>query len=96
MWKPPRRHAHFLFAVIQSGLTSAIAAAVASANLVWIGGFWTHWLRSWIVAWIFMLPIVILAAPLIRRLADLKTRSDVSVHDRSQLVPQKAPMSGAD
>jgi uncharacterized protein DUF2798 len=76
MPKPPRRHAHFLFAAIQSALTSSIAAAIASFNFIWAGGFLGHWLRSWAVAWIAMLPVVILAAPAILRLSQLMTRAD--------------------
>jgi hypothetical protein len=74
--KPPRRYAHFLFAAIQSALTSSIAAAIASFNLIWAGGFLWHWLQSWFVAWIAMLPLVIVAAPAILRLSELMTRPD--------------------
>jgi hypothetical protein len=77
MWKPPRRYAPFLFATVQSGLTSAVAAAVASENLIWAGRFFEHWFRSWITAWIVMLPIVVLAAPLITRLTHLLTHPPV-------------------
>jgi hypothetical protein len=78
MPRPPRRYAHFLFAAIQSALTSSIAAAIASFNLIWIGGFLAHWLRSWAVAWILMLPVVILAAPAILRLSEFMTRPDAT------------------
>jgi Protein of unknown function (DUF2798) len=74
--KPSRRYAHFLFAAIQSALTSAIAAAVAGLNLPWGAGFFGHWVKSWAEAWILMLPIVILAAPVISRLIDLMTSLD--------------------
>ena len=62
MFAIPRRYGHFLFAVIQSGLTCLIAAGVASLPLV---KQLIHWLLSWIVSWVAMLPVVILAAPLI-------------------------------
>jgi Protein of unknown function (DUF2798) len=74
--KLPRRYAHFLFAAIQSALTSAIAAAVAGLNLPWAAGFFGHWVRSWAEAWILMLPIVILAAPAISHLSNLMTSLD--------------------
>jgi hypothetical protein len=74
----PRRYAHFLFAAIQSALTSSIAAAIASFNLIWVGGFLGHWLRSWAVAWIVMLPVVILAAPAILRLSEFMTRPNAA------------------
>ena len=70
----PRRYSHFVFGVIQSGLTSAIAAAIASLPLLATGSFATHWLQSWLVAWLLMLPVVIFAAPAIRRLAYAVTR----------------------
>jgi hypothetical protein len=70
----PRRYGHFVFGVIQSGLTSAIAAAIATLPY---GPFWLHWVQSWIVSWLLMLPIVLFAAPAIRKLSDLLTREDV-------------------
>jgi Protein of unknown function (DUF2798) len=76
MSRPPRRYAHFLFAAVQSALTSSIAAAIASFNLIGVGGFLGHWLWSWAVAWVLMLPVVIAAAPVILRLSELMTRAD--------------------
>jgi len=69
-----RRHAHFVFAVIQSGMTSLIAAGIASYPLMGSGPFFRHWLVSWLVAWAIMLPIVLLAAPFIRALVNALTR----------------------
>ena len=72
----PRRFGHFVFGVIQSGLTSAIAAAVASYPVAAYGGFVAHWLRAWLLSWLLMLPIVVFAAPAIRGLTNLLTRQD--------------------
>jgi hypothetical protein len=72
----PRRYSHYVFGVLQSGLTSAIAAGIAlfpgdgSPGLPW------RWLASWLLAWCAMLPVVIFAAPFIRRLAVALTRED--------------------
>jgi hypothetical protein len=33
-----------------------------------------HWLQSWLLSWILMLPIVLFAAPAIRNLTDMLTR----------------------
>lgn len=66
MFTIPRRHSHFIFAVIQSGLTSLIAAGIASLPLVTMTQFLVHWLLSWIISWITILPVVVVAAPLIR------------------------------
>jgi hypothetical protein len=72
----PRRYAHFIFGVIQSGLTSAVAAAIASYPFLQSGGFILHWLGSWLVSWVLMLPAVIFAAPAIHRMANALTRED--------------------
>jgi len=72
----PRRFSHFVYGVIQSGLTCAIAAGIASYPFMATGTFVTHWLQSCFVAWIMMLPIVLFAAPAIRSLTHLLTRED--------------------
>ncbi len=68
MLRIPRHYSHFVFAVIQSGMTSAIAAAIASAPFLDESTFLIHWLGSWLVAWAVMIPIVLLLAPIIRRI----------------------------
>jgi Protein of unknown function (DUF2798) len=68
MLRIPRRHGHFVFGVIQSGLTSAIAAGVASIPFLGTFAFIENWLGSWLIAWMTTIPIVMLAAPVIRRL----------------------------
>jgi hypothetical protein len=70
MLKISSRYSHFVFGVLQAGLTSAIAAAIASISFVKGGMFVPHWLTSWGISWLTMLPVVVTAAPFIRRLAD--------------------------
>jgi hypothetical protein len=72
----PRRYSHFIFGVIQAGLTTLIAAGIASFPSPTIGQFLTHWLLSWLVAWAAMLPIVLLAAPMIRTISVALTREE--------------------
>ena len=72
----PRRHAHYVFGVIQSGLTCAIAAAIASQPFLSEGAFISHWLKAWGIAWVTMLPVVIFAAPAIRTLSVRLTSED--------------------
>jgi hypothetical protein len=74
----PRRYSHFVFGVIQSGLTSFIAAGIASFPSLARGGFLQNWLLSWLIAWATMLPVVLLAAPAIRSLAVALTREEKS------------------
>lgn len=70
----PRRYAHFVFGVIQAGLTSAVAAAIASFPFIAEGSFLKRWLESSALSWFLMLPIVLFAAPIVRKLALLMTR----------------------
>lgn len=78
----PRRHAHFVFGIIQSGLTSAIAAAIASIPFFADGSFLIHWLPSWLISWVMMLPIVLFAAPFIRNISNALTREEGSEEAR--------------
>ncbi len=74
----PRRYAHFVFGVIQSGLTSAMAAAIASRPFIADGSFVRQWLQSWLIAWLLMLPVVVCAASAIRKLSHVLTREESS------------------
>jgi hypothetical protein len=69
-----RKHSHFLFGAIQAGLTSLIAAAIASFPSPTVVQFLGHWMRSWLIAWAILLPVVVLAAPLIRTASIALTR----------------------
>jgi Protein of unknown function (DUF2798) len=64
----PRKYGHIVFGVIQAGLTSAIAAGVASISNFGTLAFVENWLGSWLIAWMTTIPIVLLAAPGIWRL----------------------------
>jgi uncharacterized protein DUF2798 len=74
----PRRYSHFVFGFIQSGLTCAVAAAIASFPLLRTGEFVTNWLPSWLTSWMAMLPLVMAAAPAIRSLSILLTREEAA------------------
>jgi hypothetical protein len=74
--KISKRYSHFLFGLIQSGFTCAIAAGIASAPFMLDGSFISHWFQSWLIAWVIMIPFVLLASPFIRRAVDLLTRDD--------------------
>jgi uncharacterized membrane protein YjjB (DUF3815 family) len=76
MFGIPRRHSHFVFGVIQSGLTTLIATFIASLAEPTLARFVMHWMLSWLVAWAAMLPVVMLAAPGIRALTFALTREE--------------------
>jgi hypothetical protein len=76
MFAIPRRYSHFIFGVIQSGLTSFVAAGIASLSASATGHFLWNWLGSWLVSWAVMLPVVLLAAPIVRSLSMALTREE--------------------
>jgi hypothetical protein len=72
MFKIPRRYGHFLFGIVQSGITSGIATLVAGWPSFKIAPLFLHWLVSWAV----MVPFVVLAAPTIHKAVQSLTRDD--------------------
>ena len=71
--KIPARYRHLIFGVIQSGLTCAVAAAIASLPFYAEGSFASHWIHTYLYSWMIMLPVVVIAAPVIRRIVDAIT-----------------------
>nr|WP_232291537.1 DUF2798 domain-containing protein [Polaromonas sp. JS666] len=47
-----------------------MATGISSVGSTSLEAYMLHWLKSWVLSWLFMLPVVVLASPLIRRLAD--------------------------
>ena len=76
MFRIPRRYSHFVYGFSQSGLTCGIAAAIASVPLMASSNFVLHWLQAWLFSWLLMLPVVLFAAPAIRRLANAVTTEE--------------------
>lgn len=70
----PRRYSHFVYGVIQSGITCAIAAAIATYQLAQAGALFEIWIQAWMLSWFSMLPVVIFAAPVIQRFSLALTR----------------------
>lgn len=64
----PRRYAPFVYGSIQAALTTALATAVAVRQTTGGGASFLHaWLSAWVLAFLSILPVVILVAPLIQR-----------------------------
>jgi hypothetical protein len=74
MRKIPREYSHFAFGAIQAGITCAVASAIASMQFVAQGTFVSHWLRAYFLSWVAMLPVVVVAAPVVRWLTNRITR----------------------
>jgi hypothetical protein len=73
MPRVPKRYGHFFYGVIQSCLTTGITACIASFSFLENGNFMAHWARLWLLSWATMLPVVVFAAPFIRRMTDRLT-----------------------
>ena len=78
MFAIPRRYSHFIFGIIQSGITSFVAAGIASLPSATTGNFLWNWLSSWLISWGALSPVVLLAAPAIRSLSLALTRDDAA------------------
>jgi hypothetical protein len=64
----PRRYAPLVFGIIQAAITTAVATAIATLPLTGFGIlFFERWALAWCLAWLTMLPVVTLFAPLIQR-----------------------------
>ena len=59
-----------VFGLLQSAITSAIAALIANPKGVAMGASMLTWSTTWLLAWLSMIPVVLLAAPLVRRVTD--------------------------
>jgi hypothetical protein len=70
MLKIPKRHSHFFYGAVQSALTCAVTSTIANIGFMADGSFMSHWFRLWLFSWLTMLPVVLLAAPFIRRITD--------------------------
>ncbi|MGE4221541.1 MAG: DUF2798 domain-containing protein [Alphaproteobacteria bacterium] len=51
-----------------------MVAAIASFPFFRTGTFIVHWLWAWLIGWVTMTPVALLAAPAIRRAVDFVTR----------------------
>ena len=64
----PSRFAPVLFGLILSGLMSFLVSGIATFRATgWIAGFAGLWAGAWFTSWLFAFPIVLLVAPLARR-----------------------------
>jgi hypothetical protein len=86
MRKIPRRYGHYVFAVIQSGITTALTSGIASAPLFNGMDFLLHWLKTWLIAWAMIIPVAVVPAPLIRGFVNALTEADNSKPTSSREV----------
>jgi hypothetical protein len=64
----PARFAPVLFGFILSGLMSLLVSGISTLRAVGpVPGFGALWLGAWLTAWLVAFPVVLVVAPLARR-----------------------------
>ncbi|WP_433770066.1 DUF2798 domain-containing protein [Pseudomonas putida] len=76
MTRFPTRYRAHVTGVIQSAITCAIAAVIASPSGLSPNALLVYWFKAWLLAWATLIPFVLLATPLIKRLAALLVEDD--------------------
>ena len=70
----PPRYAPALFAFILSGAMSCIVSGVATLRaLGLVPDFFSHWMSAWMFSWAVAFPMVLIIAPVTRRIVDRLT-----------------------
>jgi hypothetical protein len=69
MARLPQKYAPFVFGVIQAAITTAHQLTEFGLR------FPQQWMFAWLIAWLTMLPVVILFAPLLQRAVAALTAS---------------------
>lgn len=73
--KPALRVPQLVFAGYMSGMMSLLMSGVITLiNTGVAGAFLQRWLAAWLVAWVVAFPLVVLIAPLARRMTDATVR----------------------
>lgn len=68
----PRQFAPALFGLILSGLMSLLVSGISTYRAVGIGdGYAGLWVSAWLTAWLVAFPVVLVVAPLARRMVAL-------------------------
>lgn len=73
----PKKFAPALFGLILSGLMSLLVSGISTWRAT---GFGDHfigvWVGAWLTAWLIAFPVVLVVAPLTRRLVALLVREE--------------------
>lgn len=65
----PARFAPILFGFVLSALMSFIVSGIATfRNFGLVDGFFSLWIGAWVPSWLIAFPIVLVVAPIARRL----------------------------
>ena len=68
----PKEFAPAVFGLILSGLMSLLVAGISTWRAVGLGdSFAGVWISAWLTAWLVAFPVVLVVAPLARRVVSL-------------------------
>lgn len=71
----PARFAPVLFGLILSGLMSCMVSGISTLRAVGLAeGFFAKWMTSWGISWAIAFPVVLVVAPITRRIVSALTR----------------------
>jgi len=77
MGRLPQRYAPLVYGIVQASITTGSATAIATGQLTDFGmQFLARSAFAWLLAWLTMLPVAIVIAPLIQRAVAALTLSD--------------------
>ncbi len=73
----PARFAPVLFGFVLSALMSFIVSGIATLrNAGFVDGFLSLWIGAWIPCWLIAFPVVLIVAPIARRLVGRVVKVD--------------------
>lgn len=72
----PARYAPILFGLILSALMSFLVSGIATfRNAGLVDGFLGTWINAWLPSWLIAFPVVLVAAPVARRLVGVLVKA---------------------
>lgn len=75
----PARFAPVLFGFILSALMSLLVSGIATfRNAGFVDGFLGIWISAWLPSWLIAFPVVLVVAPVARRLVGVLVKAPVA------------------
>ncbi|MGN6156929.1 MAG: DUF2798 domain-containing protein [Devosia sp.] len=76
----PTRYAPILFGFILSALMSFLVSGIATfRNAGLVDGFFNIWVSAWLPSWLIAFPVVLVVAPIARRLVGVLVKAPAPV-----------------
>lgn len=73
------RFAPALFSFVLSGLMSLVVSGIATVrNAGFVDSFFDLWIGAWLPSWLIAFPIVLVVAPMARRLVEILVKAPAS------------------